>query len=341
MSNPSPVSESCPYLGLHDDPGTSLAYPSAWNYCYRAHPPVSVSVSHQVVACLSQKHVDCPVYLAEREGVLPSHLRGSSTVPARNAHRKPNRRAAWIILLAVLLLAGWWWGRPFFPWSAQPTSTPALVAVSTNVPSPTATVRVAWTNPALIITVKARTSTPRASQTLEGTVSPSPATSTLTRTPVPSRTPTSSRTPTATRTPTASRTPTIPSTLPPGTCGHALDAQFGTGVKFVIHRVTSGENLDVYSTKYQTDQEAIRAVNFSMPVPIWADWVIVIPIGTTDMRGIPPFEPYQASGETMSLDQLALQLNTDAPSLQKYNVFDNTCKTFVNWLLIPRVRLEE
>jgi hypothetical protein len=319
---------------LHDDPGTSLAYPSAWNYCYRAHPPVSVSVSHQVVACLSRKHEDCPVYLAEREGALPFGLRGSSTVPARNAHRKPNR-AIWIILLAALLLAGWWWGRPFFPWSAQPASTPALVVVSKNVPSLTATVRVAWTNPALIITVKARTSTPRASQTLEGTVSPSPATSTLTRTSVPSRTPT------ATRTPTASRTPTIPSTLPPGTCGHDLDEQFGTGVKFVIHRVTSGDNLDKFAVNYETSGEAILAVNFSMPVPIWAEWIIVIPVGTTDMRGIPPFEPYHATGETISLDKLALQLNTDALSLRKYNAFDDTCTTFVNWLLVPRVRRDE
>jgi hypothetical protein len=120
-----------------------------------------------------------------------------------------------------------------------------------------------------------------------------------------------------------------------------LDEQFGTGVKFVIHRITSGENLDKFAVNYETSGEAILAVNFSMPVPIWAEWVIVIPVGSTDMRGIPPFEPYHATGETMSLDKLALQLNTDASSLRKYNAFDDTCTTFVNWLLVPRVRRDE
>lgn len=327
MSNIPPVPETCPYLGLHDDSATSLAYPSGWNYCYRARPPASVSISHQAVACLSRKHVDCPVYLAERERALPSNLRGSSTVPVRRVRRQAgkSKRAVWIVLLvALLLLTAWWaWGRQFFPLPAQPTPTLGLVAVSTEVPSPTATLRVAWTNPALFVPTTARTSTPRASQTPAGTVSPS---STPTDTRVPSRTPTKTV------------TPTFPPTLPPGTCGHPLDAQFGTEVKFVIHRVAGGENLDLYETKYQTSLDAIRAVNFSLHIPLWAETIIVIPVGRTDTRGIPAFEPYQASGESLSLEALARQLNTDAQSLQKYNAFDDSCKTFVNWLLIPRAR---
>ncbi len=51
------ILQNCPYLGLHDDQRTSLAYPSAWNYCYRARPPASVSISHQIAACL------CPEYI--------------------------------------------------------------------------------------------------------------------------------------------------------------------------------------------------------------------------------------------------------------------------------------
>ena len=180
----------------------------------------------------------------------------------------------------------------------------------------------------LIVTVRVNTPTMLFGQASQGTISPPAPSGTFTRNP--------SHTPTSSRTPTASRTPTVFATLPPGTCGHALDAQFGTDVKFVIHRAISGDNLEKYVLDYQTSLEAIQAVNFSLHVPLLADWVIVIPVGTTDMRGIPPFEPYQASGESMSLDKLALQLNTDATSLRKYNVFDNTCKIFVNWLLIPR-----
>ena len=322
--------ETCPYLGLHDDSATSLAYPSNWNYCYRARPPASVSISHQVAACLSRAHVDCPVYLAERERPLPSGLRGSSTVPVRRAHRRArsNRAVVWMLLLAaLLLLAAWWaWGRQFFPLPAQPIPTSSLAAVLTDVPSPTATVLVEWTNPALIVLTQARTPTPRASQTPAGTVSPS---STPTLTLIPSRTPTKTV------------TLTSPPTLPPGACGHPLDAQFGAEVKFVIHRVAGGDSMDLFISKYQTSLEAIRAVNFSLHIPLWAEAIMVIPIGRTDTRGIPAFEPYQASGENMALDALAQKLNTDAQSLQKYNAFDDSCKTFVNWLLIPRARPAE
>ena len=328
MSHIPPVPETCPYLGLHDDSATSLAYPSNWNYCYRARPPASVSISHQELACLSRKHVDCPVYLAERERPLPSGLRGSATVPVRRAHRRArsNRAVLWMLLLAaLLLLTAWWvWGRQFFPLPARSTPTPELVAVSTDVPPPT--VSVAWTNPALFVPTQARTSTPRASQTPAGTVFPS---STPTMTQILSRTPTKTV------------TPTFPPTLPPGTCGHPLDAQFGTEVKFVIHRVAGGDSMDLFISKYQTDLDAIRAVNFSLHVPLWAEAIIVIPVGRTDMRGIPPFEPYQASGESLSLDALALQLNADALSLRKYNAFDDSCRTFINWLLVPRVRRDE
>lgn len=326
MSNSSHLPENCPYLGLHDDPGTSLAYPSAWNYCYRARPPVSVSIPHQMEACLKREHVDCPVYLAEQEGALPSSLRGSSTVPAKR-HRKTRKSGSvvWIIILLVATLAGiLLWQMGFLPLPSPPIPTPGLVAVSTDVPSPTATIRAAWTNPALAVTVKVRTPTRRASQTPQGTISPPASTSTLTRTP--------------SRTPTSPPTQTAPPTLPPGTCGHALDVQFGTDYKFVIHRVVGGNTLDLFISKYETNLEAILAVNFSLHVPLWADEIIVIPVGRTDTRGIPPFATYQASGETISLDQLALQLSTDAQSLQKFNDFDETCTTFVNWLLVPRWR---
>jgi len=313
---------------LHDDSATSLAYPSNWNYCYRARPPASVSISHQELACLSRKHVDCPVYLAEREGKLPSSLRGHSTVPVRRVRGQAgkSKRTVWIVLLAaLLLLAAWWaWERGFFPLPAQPIPTSSLAAVLTEVPSPT--VSVAWTNPALFVPTQARTSTPRASQTPAGSVSP-PGTPTLT--PIPSRTPTKTV------------TPTSPPTLPPGACGHPLDAQFGAEVKFVIHRVAGGDSMDLFISKYQTSLDAILAVNFSLHIPLWAEAIIVIPVGRTDTRGIPPFEPYQASGESLSLDALAQKLNTDAQSLQKYNAFDDSCKTFINWLLIPRVRPAE
>jgi hypothetical protein len=278
-------------------------------------------------ACLKQEHVDCPLYLAEIERALPSNLRGSSTVPARRAHGKKrnSKIITRIVLLAAILTGIALWQTGFLPIpSPRPIPTPSLVAVSTGVPSSTATTNAAWTNPALVITVKPRTPTRRASQTPQGTISPPAATSTFTHTP--------------SHTPTSPPTQTAPPTLPPGSCGHALDVQFGTEYKFVIHRVVGGNTLDLFISKYETNLEAILAVNFSLHVPLWADEIIVIPVGRTDTRGIPPFATYQASGETISMDQLALQLSTDAQSLQKFNAFDDTCTTFVNWLLVPRWR---
>lgn len=303
------IPESCPHLGLHDDPRTSLAYPSVWNYCYRANPPASVIPSYQVTACLNREYVNCPVYLAEAGGPLPSGLRGRLKVPARRVSGKARKsnRAIWIIVLAVLLISTIWLGTRFLPRSAPPLSTPGLVATSTGIP--TSTARAGWTNPAQMVTINA-TATIRPTQTPQKTVSP------------------------------AFPTLTLSPTLIPGTCGHALDIPFGTDPQFVIHRVAGGENLDLYALKYQTTQDAIRALNFSMPVPVWSDWIVVIPIGISDMRGIPSFELYQASGQAMTLEELARQLGADALSMQKYNAFDDTCRIFVEWLLVPRARLD-
>ena len=82
------IPESCPYLGLHDDPRTSLAYPSVWNYCYRADPPASVIPSHQVTTCINREYVNCPVYLAEAGKALPSGLHGRLKVPAQLRSRE-------------------------------------------------------------------------------------------------------------------------------------------------------------------------------------------------------------------------------------------------------------
>ena len=105
----------------------------------------------------------------------------------------------------------------------------------------------------------------------------------------------------------------------------------------MIHRVAEGESLDMYAELYHTSMEAIRAVNYYLPLPVWANWIIIIPLNVTDVTGIPAFEPYQASGTTISMDDLAKQLNTDAASLRKYNAFDDSCKAYSAWLLVPRI----
>jgi hypothetical protein len=95
----------CPQLGLHDDSTTALAYPSPWNYCYRARRPVSVLVSHQAEVCLCSRYVDCPVLLSKKPGRFPSSLRGRAGATLGN--QGSSSLPAWLIiimLLTVLLL---------------------------------------------------------------------------------------------------------------------------------------------------------------------------------------------------------------------------------------------
>jgi hypothetical protein len=99
---PIPASaEHCPYIGLHDDPGTSLAYCSSWNYCYHARPPASVLESHQGTACLNREYSHCPVYLSSGSKQLPSNLRGMTRVHLPK-HESVKKIAA--LILFVLLL---------------------------------------------------------------------------------------------------------------------------------------------------------------------------------------------------------------------------------------------
>ncbi len=95
----------CPYLGLHDDSATSLAFPSTWNYCYRARPPAPVLLSQQTKACLGPGYANCPVYLRKETGALPSNLRGSSS-PVRTRRHSRRTRAALLILILIFLAAG-------------------------------------------------------------------------------------------------------------------------------------------------------------------------------------------------------------------------------------------
>ena len=103
ITNRQPIlTERCPYLGLHDDNSTSLAYASPWNYCYHATPPASIRVEHQVEVCLSSHYVDCPVMRSNKWGRLSRHLRGRAGGYIRK--NGLSSTALWLVLFALLLL---------------------------------------------------------------------------------------------------------------------------------------------------------------------------------------------------------------------------------------------
>lgn len=70
-------SQSCPYLGVYEDPQTHVAVADVRNYCHLMKPPQSIALSYQDAYCLSQNHQVCEVFLRGR-GQKP----GSSPKPS-------------------------------------------------------------------------------------------------------------------------------------------------------------------------------------------------------------------------------------------------------------------
>lgn len=297
--------QRCPYLGLHDDPSTALAYPSSWNYCYHATPAAPVAASHQAEVCLCPLHGNCVVYLTGKTDPLPASLRGKASRRQRYYFsKKSDRRILFLPLAAILLLV------VLFlmlrsPLLREDRRILSLPGVSALLP---------------LVTTQGRTPAGIA--------------------PVASQMPvTASSTPDA-----APDLPTeeialdsvLPSRSPAQKCGHELDVPFGKPVRFVLHRVLLGDSVALYAGRYETSTEAIMAVNYQLPVPLRPDWIVVIPVGTTGVYGLPPFETYHAPGMRLLADELAARLDSDVESIDKYNAFKGPCTVFSGWLLVPR-----
>ena len=334
------IFQRCPHLGLQDDRSTSLAYPSTWNYCYRAVPPHSVVVTHQEMVCLTAGHQQCPVFLRASSGPLPADLRGVHEVSSV----KPGRRKWGFLLAGLMLIAAAVYFLPGYlsPPSSAPAFSTSAPQTETPLPSATATSTVNSLAQNIIASFTADAFTRIANYSPTSQITGTPPTPTVTTTPTrtftPTKTPTRTLTPTITLSPIPTASPTF--APPPGNgvaCGYLLDTPFGGTIKFLLHRILPGENLSVYSETYGTNTAAILAVNYRLPLPVWADWVIVIPFQTGNVEGVPPFEPYQAVDARISLEELAYQLNTDAAALKQYNDFKEPCSIFSGWLLVPRI----
>ena len=246
--------QRCPYLGLHDDRSTSLAYPSAWNYCYRAAPPASVLISHQVEACLCPLYTGCTIYISEKTRPLPSSLRCKTRVAVRK-YGFPGKFGRAVLLFLVVALA-----IPiiFLSWNLL-LAAERGASFSTTISSNCLTTKQPLNNDATTISnwivlpsaqLNGSTETPGRVADEQNTDLPS---TSVPRTNVSMQ----SADPSLTSLPHATGTLTLTPT-PVGMCGHALDAPFGGDTRFVIHRVVSGENLTLYATKYETDTDHDR-----------------------------------------------------------------------------------
>jgi len=143
---------------------------------------------------------------------------------------------------------------------------------------------------------------------------------------------------TATNTPQPTKTmtplpPTASATLLPM---HMIETPIGLERQFVVHRVLEGEGFISIAATYNTSEDAIRAVNYALGDSLWADTVLVIPLGQTDVSGIPPMSGFLVSGEGMTIEALALEKNVDAALLRELNALPEGYVLHQDeWVLIP------
>jgi hypothetical protein len=290
----------CPHLKLRNDPDTSLAFPSVWNYCFKAVPPYSVRMKYQAEVCQTEHFIECPVYQRSMSAALPRELRSRQS--ASNANL---RRIWWLSLfMLLLLLALTLFGSEdfhFFPrlnlfqTFGSKSAVSNLYIFQTLTPSPPTS---SW------------------SVTISALVSPAPELQNrLTQTPI-----------------VAGVWAFVPST---GMCGYPRDTPIGTDQKFIIHRVAGEESLNGYEITYRTSARAILAINHGLQTPIPSNIVIVIPLDQTDPYGLPVFETYLAAEPNSSIEALSAKLGVDSQALAHYNNLPQPCKAFSGWLLVP------
>lgn len=119
----------------------------------------------------------------------------------------------------------------------------------------------------------------------------------------------------------------------------ALDIPIGDEVQFIIHRVAEGETLQIFANQYDTTVEAITAINYDLIVPLWTNWLVIIPLNNTDVDKLPVFEAHQVEQEHIPLADIAAQLSASVTEMQLYNNLDaDHILHQGEWLLVPRER---
>jgi hypothetical protein len=117
-----------------------------------------------------------------------------------------------------------------------------------------------------------------------------------------------------------------------------MDVPFGPGNKLLIHKVGGGDSLNGYEINYRTSVEAITGVNLTFRIPVPRETVLVIPLDTLEVGGLPVFEPIQVSERNTPIETMAYKVSADLLSFEKYNGFDPSCRDFIGWVVAPRER---
>ena len=290
---------TCPYLGLSGDPETFSAVPSDWNVCHHVTPISTPKFNQQKNFCLQTEYTTCPIYNSPSGQKMLKSIQSQKRGLSKSEKKRIRRIV--ISVIALLLLSG--------------IMISSLLGVD------------------LIRFFSQDMNTPQSNhKELSQNTSQSPQPTASDELSIETITKTSTEPP---RTPIAQLTST-PTDVDPIL---ALDTPIGDENQFIIHRVEEGESLQIFADFYNTSVEAIRNVNYDLIAPLWIDWLLVIPVNTTDVSGIPTFEPYQVEVERIPIEQLSEQLSIPLSDIILYNNLDaeHVLKQG-EWLLIPRER---
>jgi LysM repeat protein len=132
--------------------------------------------------------------------------------------------------------------------------------------------------------------------------------------------------------PTPSETTVIPTSVDP----HMSETLIGDSPALLVHKVLEGEGYIWLAQNYNTTEEAIKSINYNLPETLLVNKILVIPVNSSDVAGLPQFSTYTIDTEGVSIETMAQLLRIDVELLKKYNDLP-AGYTFIigEWLLIP------
>lgn len=117
---------------------------------------------------------------------------------------------------------------------------------------------------------------------------------------------------------------------------HAVETPFGVNPTLVIHRVLEGEGYIYLAEQYGTSVEAIIAINFQLPESLWVNNILVIPVNTQSVAGMPKFIVREISIEGLTIEEYAERMQLDAELLKRYNALpDDYLLEMGDLIIIP------
>lgn len=278
---------SCPKLGLKEDPDSYSAFPLNINACYQVRPVDIPNLSHQRSYCLTSAYLHCPVYESAPGGKMPKEISLKKETLSKDILFLLS--GIGVLLVIIILFFSFRSGRPRFF---------AIDELST--PSPTTSVSPTITPAQPIDTATTVPITPSLTELLA----------------------------------TDTRVPPTPTAI---IVILTLDTPIGGDQNFIIHRVAEGETLQIFADKYHTSVEAIKAINFDLIIPLWTDWLVIIPVNVIDVSKLPLFEAHQVEEEYIKIQDLSTKLSASLEEMIHYNnIEENYLLRKGDWLLVPR-----